>query len=208
MASFFQSLDKHGFSEKLGMEVRRVFQLDNVDLDKLNKSSCLRFAKVELSDGSILNLVIKWASAQDDMSKTLGLAREACFYKSWSELETVDGSLNELRSVLAKVFYAEGSMETGAKEILMEDISSKTVQLGYLFGHGNPNNWGKDLAVLTSKMPRKVDVAEATLLAFSAAAKLHATAGPLSRQEIGRQSVTPLHNAFQHDQEAVIGRFP
>ena len=65
-------------------------------------------------------------------------------------------------------------METGDKLIVLwRTCRNLTVQLGYYYGPGNPNNNGKDLAALTSMLP--MDVASATRLAFLApAAKLHA----------------------------------
>lgn len=169
MAQFFSQLDASWLSERLKQSVVS-FTLDEVDQAKLNYTSCLRFATVELADGSVLALVIKMAAAAQ-MSQTLGLAREAYFYSHWRELETVDGASCELDLVLPRVFHAEGMMETGSKIIVMEDLSATSVQLGYLFGSGNPNNWDKDLAALSAG---KANVSEATRLAFSAAAKLHA----------------------------------
>ena len=116
---------------------------------------------------------------------TLGLAREALFYQNWEQLlKAATGCLScDLGDMLPRVYHASGSMETGEKLLLMEDLQSKEsgccVQLGYLFGQindwpGNPNNWHKDLSIVNS-LPLKIDAKEATSLAFSVVAKLHAT---------------------------------
>jgi hypothetical protein len=149
------------------------FSLDETDMAKLNTSSGLRFAKVQIADGATVGLVCK-VTVGSAMSQQMGLAREAHFYRQWSSLQTADGSTCELNMVLPRVFHAEGDMTTGDKVVVMHDMSSTHVQLGYFYGPGNPNNWGKDLETLTSKLPRRLDVADATRMAFQCAAKLHA----------------------------------
>ena len=177
MSQFLTTIDTKWLSAHLGQRVTQ-FSLDQSDLEKLNKASGLRFATATLEDGRVLPLVLKLA-IDLPMSKQYGLAREGLFYQLWASLPcslpmAADGSASEspLGKVLPNVYHSEGSMETGDKLIVMEDLSQSYVQLGYYYGPGNPNNYGKDLAALTSKLP--MDVASATHLAFSAAAKLHA----------------------------------
>lgn len=177
MSQFFSTLNESRLSEILGRSVAS-FTLDEVDLEKLNNSSSLRFATVNFVDGTQTSIVIKIATASP-MSKLHGLAREAYFFQQWPKLEVVKGARCEIASFLPKVYHSEGSMEDGTKELIMEDLSATSVQSGYLYGPGNPNNWGKDLDALTQKMitsNRKElpSVAEVTRLAFLAAAKLHA----------------------------------
>ena len=178
MSQFFATIDAEWLSGRLGQRVSQ-FSLDRGDLDKLNKASGLRFATATLEDGRVLPLVLKLAT-DSTVSKQYGLAREGMFYRHWASLPCSlpsvaangSASASPLGKVLPKVYHSEGSMETGDKLIVMEDLSQSHVQLGYYYGPGNPNNNGKDLAALTSKLP--MDVASATRLAFSAAAKLHA----------------------------------
>jgi hypothetical protein len=165
-------MDAAWLSARLGRAVAQL-TLDDADAGKLNALSCLRFARAELTDGTHLALVIKLAGASP-ASRLLGLAREALFVQHWRELSTAEGSTCELGSVLPPVLYAEGSLETGAKVIVLEDLSASCVQLGRLFGKGNPNNWGVELEAATRRAPAALDAAAATRLAFSAAAKLHA----------------------------------
>jgi hypothetical protein len=147
-------------SECLGQRVARC-TLDT-GVDKLNKTSALRFASVEFEDGSSTTLVLKASEGVQNLS--LGLAREALFYQ-WAKLQD-DGAMPEL----PLSFFAEGSMETGAKVIIMQDLSS-LVQCGFYFGNGNPNNWNKDLDIC-NKCP--FSVPQLCRAAFSSAAKLHA----------------------------------
>jgi hypothetical protein len=171
-ASAWAALDAAWLSARLGRAVARL-SLDAADTGKLNALSCLRFARAELSDGTQLALAIKLAAASPT-SRRLGLAREALLLRHWRELSTAEGSSCELGSVLPPVLHAEGSLETGAKVIVLEDLSASCVQLGRLFGKGNPNNWGVDLEASTRRVPPALDAAAAMRLAFSAAAKLHA----------------------------------
>lgn len=173
MASFFSVVDAAWLSEKLGREVKSLV-LDDVDLEKLNKLNCMRFATVEYTDdGSTERLVIKM-SASSETSNMLGLAREGYWYRDWASLATADGRRSDLEDILPRVLFSSGSMGTGEKVLVMADLSRESTQLGHYFGPGNPNNWGKDLSALTSGR-RVVDVAEATRLAFGAAARLHAS---------------------------------
>jgi hypothetical protein len=175
-SAFFAQLDATWLTERLDGRKVSSFTFDETDMEKLNKTSGLRFAKITFADGGCTSLVFK-ISASTTLSMIMGLGREAIFYQKWSQLERSVESRFELGTVLARVYHAEGSMETGEKVIVMDDLSvasPNSVQLGILFGNGNPNNWGKDLEGLVGKLQRPVDVEQATRLAFSAAAKLHA----------------------------------
>ena len=183
MAAFFSEVDAAWLSAQLGREVKSL-ALDEVDLEKLNKLNCMRFAVVEYADGRSDRLVIKM-SAPSESSQLLGLAREAYWYRDWRSLvaTTAPGdddaskpSSGGLEGILPRVLFSSGSMATGEKVLVMEDLSVVSVQLGHLFGAGNPNNWGKDLEALTSKLSGgPIGVPEATRLAFCAAARLHAS---------------------------------
>jgi hypothetical protein len=91
---------------------------------------------VTLSSGEVFTFVIK-STKQGTFaqSKSLRLAREGEFYKAFGE---------PLRSILSEVVFSFGDLETGAKLLVMEDLSD-AVQTGYFFGPGSPLNWGKDL---------------------------------------------------------------
>ena len=179
-SAFFSQLDAAWISERL-LDGRAVagFTFDDADLEKLNKTSGLRFAQIAFVDGGCASLVFKVA-ATNSLSIIMGLAREAFFYQHWARLPTADGARCELASVLPHVYHAEGCMETGEKVVVMEDLSAAgAVQLGFVFGAagawpGNPNNWGRDTLKALTTLPHRMDAAEATRLAFAAAAKLHA----------------------------------
>jgi hypothetical protein len=77
---------------------------------------------------------------------------------------------------LPRIIYAGGSMDTGLKDILMQDLSS-AVQSGYFFGPFSPHNWGKDLPSLMRgwDVEAGLNAASVTTLAFTAAASAHAS---------------------------------
>ena len=140
-----------------------------------------------IKDGTTLKLVVSFQDASkelglvikqvplagQDHSKMLGLSREALFYLHLAP-RLVDGK------VIPKVHHSFGDMATGAKLILMEDLSADYLDSGILFGPGNPNNWTRDLRLLTAKAypniadkpPSSQQVAHQTFLAV---AKIHAT---------------------------------
>lgn len=131
--------------------------------------STLRFLVGETS--MVLKQIPDTDAAQRGLSRALGLAREGLFYKHMApQLEA---------GLVPIVHYAHGVMETGAKCILMEDLSS-SVDSGRLFGPGNPNNHGKDLEAAKVKAAGKVEgavaptVAEIASKTFKAMAKVHA----------------------------------
>ncbi|KAJ1378923.1 hypothetical protein B484DRAFT_441089, partial [Ochromonadaceae sp. CCMP2298] len=92
-------------------------------------------------------------------SQMMGGAREALFYQH--------AHLPGLPSLA----HTEGSMETGFKFIILEDLG-ECMQSGYFFGPGSPLNWGKDLAQETAKMP-PVQPRSVVEAACSMAARLH-----------------------------------
>jgi hypothetical protein len=120
-----------------------------------------------------VSVVIKQVPVADlDHSKMLGLSREALFYQRLAP---------RLLSakILPKVYYSYGDMTSGAKLILMEDLSTDYVDSGILFGPGNPNNWTRNLPTLIAKAysadqrpPTSQEVSQQTFLAI---AKVHAT---------------------------------
>jgi len=74
-----------------------------------------------------------------DLSKRLGLAREALFYSQLAHHLPKDA--------LPDIYYARGDYDTGSKFILMQDLKDG-IDSGCLFGPGNPNNWNKDLQAI------------------------------------------------------------
>eukprot|EP01033_Poteriospumella_lacustris_P012888 gene12888-9219_t len=101
------------------------------------------------------------------MSKDMGLAREAYFYRDLSSVLRAQGVLSPLLT------GAEGDMETGRFQILMEDLSQTAVQSGYFFGPGSPHNWGKDLTALTSAAASGTTLRDVSLDCFVQMARMH-----------------------------------
>eukprot|EP01034_Spumella_vulgaris_P024503 gene24503-30857_t len=69
-------------------------------------------------------------------------------------------------------------METGEKSIILENLSTNSIQSGQLFGPGSPLNWGKDLdTLIAASNPdgQEWSLKIVTGKAFTMAAKLHAT---------------------------------
>lgn len=119
-------------------------------------------------------IVLKQTTAKGiQMSQSLGLAREALFYKHLAPMLSSNLSI-------PTIYYAHGNWETGEKVILMEDLSSSSpayVDSGILFGPGNPNNWKRDLDKMIAQAygalepPSAEKVADIT---FKTIAKVHA----------------------------------
>ncbi len=107
-------------------------------------------------------------------SQQLGLAREFKFYEHTKAAAGTD-ALAPLAAYLPQIVYSGGSMESGLKDILMQDLTS-AVQSGYFFGPFSPHNWNKDLAALMRGWDAEagLDAASVTALAFTAAASVHA----------------------------------
>lgn len=123
----------------------------------------IRF-KLSLEDGASENVVLKrQKEAGLPKGKELGTSRECLFYQELASAINAD---------LPKVLWSFGDMETGEKAILMEDLSD-AVQAGLFFGPKVPINLGKDLAAETAGFNESP--ASITALAYSAAARLHAT---------------------------------
>lgn len=122
---------------------------------------------VNFVDGSAVKYVYKNVPASHETtSKNLGLARESFFYKLLAP------TLVEQGVIIPTVVFSYGDMKSGHKTIVLEDLSSTSLQSGYFFGPGSPLNWGKDLdAIVTTKLPME-RVARDT---FRRAASLHAT---------------------------------
>jgi 5-methylthioribose kinase len=72
-------------------------------------------------DSSSLSLVIKQVlNSGLALSQQLGLAREALFSQHLApQLENEKGSI-----IIPKIYYAESNMETGAKIVIMQDLSN------------------------------------------------------------------------------------
>lgn len=118
-----------------------------------------------------LNMMLKQVPiAKLDHSQKLGTQREVQFYLQFPNLiETVP---------MPWVFRAEFDSSTGAKALLMEDLSATGwVQSGYFYGGHSPLNWGKNLEEctrnITESAGEQASQESITILAFQAAARLH-----------------------------------
>ena len=122
-------------------------------------------------------------------SQQLGLAREFKFYEHAKDAAGTD-PLAQLATYLPRIIYTGGSMETGLKDILMQDLTS-AVQSGYFFGPFSPLNWNKDLSALMRgwDVEAGLDASSVTNLAFAAAASVHA---PLWNNHEGLKHLTWL----------------
>jgi hypothetical protein len=141
-------------------------------------------------DGATLLLTLNDDDADDDvqfvikqiplngaaLSRQLGLAREALFYKDLAPMLLE----NDSSSSLPAVYYSYGNTETGEKVILMEALASKEwLDSGIFFGPGNPNNWKRNLPEMiktacgtVDQAPSAATVAKTT---FIAVARTHAS---------------------------------
>ena len=116
------------------------------------------------------------------LSRMLGLAREALFYNTLApkvklSKKSSDQSCDKADSCIPKIYYSSGGMIDGSKFVIMEDLSTRFVDSGILFGPGNPNNWKRDLdrkiaQAYPSVAPTSYEVANQTFLAI---ANVHAT---------------------------------
>lgn len=119
-----------------------------------------------------------------NLSKELGLAREAIFFNRLApriDIRTGAGAgEGQVSMCVPKTYYSYGDMSTGTKVVFMENLSNEYIDSGILFGPGNPNNWNRDLKAkideaYTSKFrtpPTGFEVANETFLAI---ATVHAT---------------------------------
>lgn len=149
-----------------GKVVQSVTVDDFSGMGGLSSASLIRL-NVIFSDESKRTYICKTIiKAGEALSTNLGLPRESFFYKLLAPALVKNGVTMPL------IVYAHGDMSTGAKTIVLEDLSEGCVQSGYFFGAGSPLNWGKDLdALLITKIPVEL-VARDT---FRRAASLHAT---------------------------------
>ncbi|GMH38607.1 hypothetical protein BSKO_06491 [Bryopsis sp. KO-2023] len=153
-------------SEKLGTTVTSVSIEPYLNAGGLTSS----MKKVSLTgegDQPLKTLVLKTILKGEKLgvSKGMGLAREALFYNHFGSELSDDFSL-------PNVLHAWGDVQTGAKVLLMEDLSF-TTQSGYFFGPGSPLNAGKDLDKIVAEAggPTAEEIAR---LAFISGARLHA----------------------------------
>lgn len=123
-------LDAAWLSDKLGKLVEEATLRDFQTIGGMFGE--FHMVDANLQDGGVINLVLKTIPENKlATSIALGTAREALFY---SELA------GKLGSAMPKMWYAHGTMETGAKVILMECLED-AVPVGVFFGPSNPNNW-------------------------------------------------------------------
>lgn len=120
-----------------------------------------------------LSLVVKQVPPKGrPTSQMLGLAREAFFY---NQLAPDVKSSDPQQSIIPKILYAHGDMKSGAKVVVMEDLSQSAVDSGVFFGPGNPNNWKRDLPAMAARagpnVPTAAKVAKRT---FVELAQVHA----------------------------------
>lgn len=123
---------------------------------------------VRFSEGGSATYVVK-STGPSDMRKAMGLAREALFYRQLAPV--LVARLGGRVRLLPHVVCAHGSMATGRKLIVMEDLSA-SVQSGYFFGPGSPHNWDNDLGALTHGWDLSPEAV--TTMAFQSAARMHA----------------------------------
>ena len=146
----------------MGEGVEKIDFVDFKDSGGLSGAS-MRFLEIVGAEGE-KRFVFKTIPPNGEArSKSLGLFRESYFYNIIAPQVANTVSL-------PLVPYAYGSHESGAKTIVMEDLSTSCIQSGYYFGPGSPLNWGpnyKSVNVGTT------DLESIALDAFSNAAKLH-----------------------------------
>lgn len=129
------------------------------------EGATLKLALV-IQDQSKLSLIVKQVPTTGLLlSQQLGLAREALFYRDFNdELPT---------QILPKIYYSHGDTKSGAKVVIMEDLSDAAVDSGVFFGPGNPNNWNRNLDELAAK-GGNVPAEQVTKVTFRTIAKIHA----------------------------------
>jgi hypothetical protein len=121
---------------------------------------------LKFEDDSDLSVILKsTAEAGQPFAKSLGLSRECFFY------DMLGPTLSNVR--LPEVYFAYGSMETGEKVILLENLS-ECIQSGYFFGPWSCINWGKDLKALCASAPEGLGPEDMARKSFLMAANMHA----------------------------------
>lgn len=117
------------------------------------------------STESVDDTVVVKYFADTTHNTPLGLAREAIFYNTMWNLkhplsaanpvsaEELKSAGEVLRPLIAHVYWADGDMVTGRKDLVMEDLGKKdahgkqlTASVSALFGAWSPVNWGKDIS--------------------------------------------------------------
>jgi len=154
-----------------------------------DKSQETRKAQTGARDGATLLLNIQYTKNNTEtpmtmilkqvppetqtLSKRLGLAREALFYQHLAP------KVEDARSsFIPKIYYSYGDMESGAKAILIEDLSHGYLDSGVLFGPGNPSNWNRNLPEQIRQAYHETDPPSPQQVAhvsFQAMSKVHAT---------------------------------
>lgn len=129
--------------------------------------SCeVRRVLVVMRGGSTKRLVLKTKPPEAEArAKELGLSREALFFAE------LGPALSESLRV-PRALVSCGSMETGAKAILLPEVSGW--QAGYFFGPWSPHNKGKDLDAIVAAAGPGSSTEDVTRAAFVTAARLHA----------------------------------
>jgi len=130
-----------------------------------------KMTKIELhfSDGSSKTYIVKATPKENERAcQLLGQPRESLFYNLFH-------NLSKLNIRLPETLYSYGNMATGAKTIILEDLSTTAINSGYFFGNGSPLNWSINLEAYTSLNEFK-DInmcLEISKLAFTTAAIMH-----------------------------------
>lgn len=159
-------IDPQWIHDKLGLTCRSCTVVDISNQGrKADTPAEGATLKLHLEGDENVSLIIKQVAERGRaLSVQLGLAREALFYRDF---------LDRLppRSV-PKIYYTQGDPATGAKIVVMEDLSGLTVDSAVYFGPGSPHCWNKDVAAQVARAPAAAaEVAETT---FRAMAKIHA----------------------------------
>lgn len=151
--------------EYLGLDAKEV--LLNPLSGAGGLAAVMQKLSVQLEDESTQTFILKRTpQASLAQAKNLGQPREAFFYTKFSA---------EMIYNLPQVVYAHGNMNTGAKALLMNDLSN-SIQSGYYYGPYSPHNWGKDLSSITGIADEagRIELMETiSLIAFRTAAKMH-----------------------------------
>jgi Ecdysteroid kinase-like family len=144
-----------------------------------------------IRDGATLKLTVELEDSNDDkkliikqvptkgrpISQQLGLAREALFYNQLAnQVEQASSSQSKNHKIIPWIWYAHGDMTSGAKVVIMEDLSQTHVDSGVFFGPGNPNNWKRDLPKMVARAgPNIPSAAHVAKVTFVELAQVHAT---------------------------------
>jgi aminoglycoside phosphotransferase (APT) family kinase protein len=126
---------------------------------------------VTAAAGAVTKYVLKTTkpgAESEAKASGMGLPREALFLRYLTA--STDAVWADVKAVVPVIAFADGSMSSGKKAIVMERVDG--AQAGYFFGPASPLNWGKDLAAETAGVAAtEADVVQA---AARIAAELHA----------------------------------